>query len=154
MTREEIDECHPRLIAGLAAHPGVGWVMVRSRHLGAVVVGAGGCRVLADDRVEGQDPLAGFGPWAADDLRRHDALPHVGDLLVNSAVDPETEEVAAFEELIGCHGGLGGWQNRPLLVHPAQWPVEAELIGADAVHHQLVRWLEALGQRQPDVVTR
>jgi hypothetical protein len=148
LTMEEIDQRHPDLIAGLAAHPGIGWVMARSRRLGAVVVGAGGYRVLADDRVEGQDPLAGFGVTAADDLRRHDALPHVGDLLVNSAVDPETEEVAAFEELIGCHGGLGGWQNRPLLVHPALWPVEPELIGADAVHRQLVQWLEKLGQRR------
>jgi hypothetical protein len=71
----------------------------------------------------------------------------VGDLLVNSAMDPATQEVCAFEELIGCHGGLGGWQNRPVLVYPAAWPVEVELIGADAVHRQLVRWLERLGQR-------
>ncbi|HKO32818.1 MAG TPA: hypothetical protein VJY85_03630, partial [Candidatus Limnocylindria bacterium] len=49
--------------------------------------------------------------------------------------------------LIGCHGGLGGSQNRPVLIHPAGWPVEGELIGADAVHRQLVRWLENLGQR-------
>ena len=147
LTAEEIDQRYPGLITGLAAHPGVGWVMVRSRRLGAMVVGAGGYRILADDRVDGEDPLAGFGPAAADDLRRHDGLRHVGDLLVNSALDPETEEVAAFEELIGCHGGLGGWQTRPLLVHPAQWPVEAELVGADAVHHQLVQWLEKLGQR-------
>jgi hypothetical protein len=58
-----------------------------------------------------------------------------------------TYDVAAFEELIGCHGGLGGWQDRPLLIHPAAWPVEDDLIGADAVHRQLVRWLERLGQR-------
>ena len=147
MTFEEIDELHPALIAGLVAHAGIGWVMVRSGRLGPIVLGRDGCRVLADDRVEGRDPLAGFDPTAADDLRRHDLLPHVGDLLVNSALDPATQEVAAFEELIGCHGGLGGWQNRPLLIHPSAWPVEAHLIGADAVHRQLVRWLEALGQR-------
>jgi hypothetical protein len=34
-----------------------------------------------------------------------------------------------------------------VLIHPAAWPVEIELIGADAVHRQLVRWLERLGQR-------
>jgi hypothetical protein len=59
-----------------------------------------------------------------------------------------TCDVAAFEELIGCHGGLGGWQNRPLLVHPAAWPVEEDLVGADAVHQLLLRWLERFGQRQ------
>ncbi|GAB1693614.1 phage holin family protein [Krasilnikovia sp. M28-CT-15] len=147
MTLEEIGQQHPALLAGLIEHPGIGWVMVRSRGLGPVVLGRAGRRVLTDDRVEGDDPLTGCGPLAAADLCRHDALPHVGDLLINSVVDPQTQEVAAFEELIGCHGGLGGWQNRPVLIHPAAWPVDTELIGADAVHRQLVQWLEQLGQR-------
>ena len=83
------------------------------------------------------------------DVRRHDTLAHVGDLIINSPIDPGTEEVAAYEELVGCHGGLGGWQTEAVLVHPAGWLVDAPpLIGADAVHHQLVRWLEQLGQRR------
>jgi uncharacterized membrane protein YvlD (DUF360 family) len=147
LTMEEIEQRHPALLAGLVEHAGIGWVMVRSGRLGPVVLGPAGRRTLADDRVEGVDPLAGFGARAADDLRRHDTLPHVGDLLINSVVDPATQEVAAFEELIGCHGGLGGWQNRPALIHPAAWPIEVELTGADAVHRQLVQWLERLGQR-------
>jgi uncharacterized membrane protein YvlD (DUF360 family) len=147
MTMEDIEERHPGLLAGLATHAGIGWVMVRSRRLGPVVLGAAGRRLLVNDYVEGRDPLTGFGPAAADDLRRHDGLRHVGDILVNSIIDPETQEVAAFEDLIGCHGGLGGWQNRPVLIHPAGWPVETDLIGADAVHRQLVWWLEDLGQR-------
>jgi hypothetical protein len=148
MTMEEIQERHPALLAGLAGHAGIGWVMVRSRRFGPVVLGRAGRRILAGDRVEGADPLAAYGPTAADDLRRHDRLPHVGDILINSALDPVTSEVAAFEELIGCHGGLGGWQDRPLLIHPAAWPVEDDLMGADAVHRQLVRWLERFGQRE------
>ena len=91
---------------------------------------------------------ARFGPHAAADLRRHDRLPHVGDIVVISRLDESTDEVAAFEELVGCHGGLGGWQTRPVLVHPADWPVEGALDGADAVHRQLVHWLEQLGQRE------
>ncbi|GAA3351759.1 phage holin family protein [Amorphoplanes nipponensis] len=144
---EEIEERHPRLLAGLVAHPGIGWVMVRSDRLGPVVLGRAGRRLLRDDRVEGEDPLAGFGPAAAADLRRHDQLRHTGDIVVNSAYDPVTQEVAAFEDLIGCHGGLGGWQDRPLLIHPRAWPVDGELNGADAVHAQLVRWLERFGER-------
>jgi uncharacterized membrane protein YvlD (DUF360 family) len=147
VTMEEIEDLHPGLLPGLVRHAGIGWVMVRSRRLGPVVLGRAGRRILAGDAVEGEDPLAGFDPLAADDLRRHDTLPHVGDILVNSALDPATQEVAAFEELIGCHGGLGGWQNRPVLIHPAAWPVEVELTGADAVYRQLVQWLERLGQR-------
>jgi hypothetical protein len=42
---------------------------------------------------------------------------------------------------------MGGWQNRPVLIHPAAWPLAIELTGADAVHRQLVRWMEQLGQR-------
>ncbi|MEV4637570.1 alkaline phosphatase family protein [Actinoplanes sp. NPDC049548] len=147
MTMEQIEERHPALLPGLTGHAGVGWVMVHSSRLGPVVLGPEGRRVLATDRVYGVDPLAGFGPFAAGDLRRHDTLAHVGDILVNSMLDVDTGEVAAFEELIGCHGGLGGWQNRPVLIHPAGWPVESELVGADEVHRQLVRWLERLGQR-------
>jgi hypothetical protein len=147
VTMEEIEERHPRLLAGLVEHPGVGWIMVRSRRLGPVVLGRAGRRLLRCDRVEGADPLAGFGPAAAADLRRHDVLRHTGDIVVNSGYDPVTQEVAAFEDLIGCHGGLGGWQDRPVLIHPAAWVVDGELSGADAVHDQLVRWLERFGER-------
>ena len=122
--------------------------MVRSRRLRPGGAGPGRPPPSRRRPGRGRRPARRVRPArAADDLRRHDALPHVGDILVNSALDPVTDEVAAFEELIGCHGGLGGWQNRPLLIHPATWPVETELIGADAVHRQLVRWLERLGQR-------
>ena len=40
----------------------------------------------------------------------------VADLMVNSFFDAATEEVAAFEELVGSHGGLGGPQSHPLFV--------------------------------------
>ena len=59
-----------------------------------------------------------------------------------SLYDPAFEEVAAFEELIGSHGGLGGIQTLPLLLHPAEWTVDEELVGAPAVHRQIRRWAE------------
>jgi hypothetical protein len=147
LTMEDIQTRHPRVLPGLAAHPGIGLVMVRSRQDGPVVFGPAGVHYLDGGRVEGDDPLARFGPYAASDLRRHDGLPHVGDIVLISRLDDATDEVAAFEELVGCHGGLGGWQSRPVLVHPRDWPVQNTLDGADAVHHQLVQWLERLGQR-------
>ena len=132
----------------MTAHPGIGFIAVRTHDRGTVVLGREGIRYLHDDRVEGTDPLAPFGPHAVADVRRHDTLAHVGDLVINSPIDPGTEEVAAYEELVGCHGGLGGWQTQAVLVHPAEWAVDTPpLIGADAVHHQLVRWLEQIGQR-------
>ena len=31
---------------------------------------------------------------------------------------PVTMDVAAFEPLVGCHGGLGGWQDRAFVMAP------------------------------------
>jgi hypothetical protein len=145
---EEIEDLYPRLLTGLANHPGIGFAMAMSQAGGPIVLGGDGILHLADGRVEGCDPLAAFGPHAASDLRRHSGLAHVGDIVLGSRLDEGTDEVAAFEELVGCHGGMGGWQTEAVLVHPADWPVEGELNGADEVYHQLVRWLEKAGLRR------
>lgn len=139
---ETIAERHRGLVAGLAQHPGVGFVMVRSAELGAVVIGGAGIRYLADDRVEGSDPLANFGPNAADHLRRTDSFVNAPDILVNSFHDADTDEGAAFEELIGYHGGLGGSQTQPFLLYPATFTDPAEpVVGAATVHHLFKRWM-------------
>jgi uncharacterized membrane protein YvlD (DUF360 family) len=144
MAADEIERGHPGLLAGLAGHPGIGFVMV-DREGGAVVLGARGVHFLVDDHVEGDDPLVPFGPRAADHLRRLHGFGNVGDVLVNSRFDPELEEVAAFEELVGSHGGMGGPQNRPFLLHPADLRLDERLVGAPAVHRQLQRWAGQLG---------
>jgi hypothetical protein len=151
---EELDALQPRLVHGLATHPGIGFVVVDSAAQGPVAIGAGGVHVLGTGRVEGTDPLAGYGVLAAEALLRHSAIPQVGDVVVVSRVDEQTQEVAAFEELVGCHGGLGGWQTEAVLVHPARWRVEGPLFGADAVHEVLVGWLEDLGRRRSVVPDR
>jgi hypothetical protein len=145
-TYEEIEDAFPGLLAGLASHEGIGWVMVRSEEHEAVVVGASGRYYLDGDRIEGDNPLAGFGRHAARHLRRYNAFPDAPDLYVNSFFDAETNEVAAFEEQIGCHGGLGGDQTRPFLLHPAVLKVDGQLVGAVAVYNQLKRWLAELQQ--------
>jgi len=77
-------------------------------------------------------------------------MANVGDIVLNSCLDPDTQEVAAFEELVGSHGGLGGWQTRAFVLYPADWQPPADrLVGAPAVNRQLVAWLEAEGIRQP-----
>jgi uncharacterized membrane protein YvlD (DUF360 family) len=145
LTVEAMDERTPGLVGALANHPGIAFVLARSASRGAIVVGRRGIRFLADDRVEGVDPLAGFGPRAADHLRRLDAFEHCADLVVNSVYDASLDEVAAFEELVGSHGGLGGPQTTPFLMFPAEWPLDdVDLVGAPAVHRQLRRWLARL----------
>jgi hypothetical protein len=118
---EDIARRYPRLIEGLLNHPGIGFLMANSERYGPIVLGRNGVHYLKDGRVEGGDPLAGFGERAAEHLRRVDAFPHTGDLLVNSICDPETGEVPAFEEMVGSHGGLGGRQTDAFLLYPAVW---------------------------------
>jgi uncharacterized membrane protein YvlD (DUF360 family) len=149
MTLEEIEARHPRLLDALRSHDHVGWLLVRSSEHGAVVLGPGGTRFLADDRVEGEDPLAPFSPTAASHLLRTDGFAHVADIMVGSFYDPSLDEGCAFEELISFHGGLGGTQTRPfILVPPGLEPPAEPLIGAEAVHGVLAGWRATL--QDPD----
>ncbi|WP_149181264.1 phage holin family protein [Streptomyces sp. TRM49041] len=146
MSREEIDHRYPGLLSTLAGHPGVGFVLVRSERHGSVVLGAGGFESPVDDLTDTSGPLAVFGPGTADAIRRTDSFPHVADIMVNSMYDPETGRVHAFEDQIGSHGGLGGGQSDAFLLWPHDLtPPVADgeaLIGAEAVHRVLRRWLE------------
>ena len=146
LSLEEIETRYPGLVDGLVAHPGIGFVLVRSDAMGPLAIGRDGVHHLADERIDGTDPLAPFGPRAADALRRLDGFAHVGDLLVNSTYDPDLEEVAAFEELVGSHGGFGGPQVRPFVLAPADLPYDGEpVVGAPAVHRLLTGWARLLG---------
>jgi uncharacterized membrane protein YvlD (DUF360 family) len=147
MTLERIEALYPALIPALRDHPGIGFALVRSERFGATVLGGSGTRFLDEERVEGEDPLASFGPNAAAHVKRTDGFAHCADLMVNSALWPQFGEVAAFEELVGSHGGLGGTQSFPFVLHPADlaWPAE-EVVGAEAVHRIFRGWLAQLGQ--------
>ncbi|WP_265523290.1 alkaline phosphatase family protein [Oerskovia flava] len=159
----------PALLPGLLACPAVGVVVTReapsSGEPGAgpgdpvpdvVAHGPRGRHNLVTGRVEGEDPLVGMGPRAADDLLRAAHLEQAGDLLLVSRVG-DTGMVHAFEGLVGSHGGLGGAQNEAILVHPARLEVpdgerddvgaRRMLVGAEAVHTRLVAWLEEIGAR-------
>jgi uncharacterized membrane protein YvlD (DUF360 family) len=145
LTRAEIDSMHPRLLETLAGHPGIGFVMVRDED-GPLVLGNGGSRRLSDDAVEGEDPLRHFGPNAAAHLRRHDGFSHCPDILVNCMYDPDANEVAPFEEFMGSHGGLGGWQSHPFALVPSGWSEpEASIVGVRAMHEALRGWLGETG---------
>jgi uncharacterized membrane protein YvlD (DUF360 family) len=146
LTLDELLLRHPDLVAGLASHPGIGVVVVDTVDHGPVAIGSAGSHRLADGVVEGVDPLLPFGRYAARDLLAHQQLANVGDLVLVSAYDPVTEEVCAFEELVGCHGGLGGWQTEAVLVYPTRFTLsEPELVGADAVYRELAGWRRELG---------
>ncbi|MEV5291528.1 phage holin family protein [Streptomyces sp. NPDC053741] len=182
-SREQLDRRYPALLGTLAAHPGIGFLLVRSQKHGSVVLGRDGAEIPLAELSDGDGPIAAFGPGAADAIRRTDGFPHVADVMVNSMYDPGSGRVHAFEEQIGSHGGLGGEQSRPFLLWPrtltdpldavtAETPRDAApdaragvpaaapggsaaaagpagpLVGAEAVHRVLARWLRELSGPQ------
>jgi hypothetical protein len=139
-----IERRYPGLIAGLVTHPGIDVVVVRSDR-GLVAIGDTGTSFLDEGRILGDDPLAPYGPLAADGLRRIASFEAGGDLIVIGHVDPVTQEVVSFEELVGSHGGLGGEQERPFLAAPPDWPRLVSCpVGSPEVHRQLDAWVAAL----------
>ena len=145
LTLEEMNQRHPQLIPALREHPHVGWLLVRSSEHGAVALGARGAHYLADGRIEGEDPLAHFSPHAPHHLLRTDGFQHVADIMVGSFYDPHLEEGCAFEELISFHGGIGGLQTRPFILHPVRLEVPpGPILGAASVHGILAGWRKSL----------
>ncbi len=153
LTVEEIEQRHPRLLSALGEHPDIGFLLVRSGEHGPVAMTSRGIHYLAEDRIEGTDPLAPFSPNAAAHLLRTDGFDNVADIMVGSFYDPELEQACAFEELISFHGGLGGPQTRPFLLYPAELPIPAEpIVGAAHVHDVLIGWRRLL-QDEPRRMT-
>jgi uncharacterized membrane protein YvlD (DUF360 family) len=152
MSREEIDARHPALLATLANHPGVGFVLVRDEEHGGLVLAAHGAAVPLDELSdENPGPLKPYGPGAVAAVKRTHGFPQAADIMINSSYDPATGEIHAFEEQIGSHGGLGGEQSRAFLLAPVSLPApEGPLVGAEAVHQVLRGWLEgARAHRRP-----
>lgn len=144
---EELEARWPSLVPGLLAHPGVGFVSALSA-TGPVALGRDGRRDLSTGAVEGTDPLAAFGPHAPAMLEAATLMPRAPELYVNSSFDPVTMDVAAFEPLVGCHGGLGGWQDRAFVMAPTHlFAPDHPIVGGDDLHRHLVALLVALGHR-------
>ena len=148
-TLQALEREWPALVPGLAGHPGVGFVAGIDEDGQEWAIGSGGRINIASGAVEGIDPLATFGSHAARVLRRALKHPEAPDLYVNSTVDPVTDDVAAFEGLVGSHGGLGGWQDRAVLLGPADLMagLPERIEGAGELHRVLVGMLESCGQR-------
>jgi hypothetical protein len=138
---EQNEAERPGLIEARRMHPGIGFVMIDG-----VVLGPRGRHDLATGVVEGVDPLTPYGPNAAAHVARTHGFPHCPDIMVNSTYWADLDEVAAFEELVGSHGGMGGGQSHPFVLAPADlpWPSEP-VIGADAVHRIFMQWLQVDG---------
>jgi hypothetical protein len=142
LTMEDITLLHPDLIPTLVEHPGIALVVVATDDRGPVAIGRGGVHGLRDGDVAGDDPLAPYGPNAARLVLEASTFRNAPDLYVLSAWWPDSGEVAAFENLVGSHGGLGGRQTQPFLLRPADLPLQPEpVVGAAAMYRILKGWV-------------
>ena len=100
-----------------------------------MAIGKNGIYYLDNDEIEGKNPLEGFGNNIAQHLKRNSSFQHTPDILVNSFYDAENDEVCAFEELVGSHGGVGGSQSEPFILYPSDWNVpDEEIVGAENIY--------------------
>jgi hypothetical protein len=141
LTQEQIQEAYPDLLVGLVKHPGIGFVLVKSSEFGDVVIGKDGFYYLEDDRIEGVNPLASYGPNAARHIRRESSFPNCPDLLVNTVYDPETQLMFCLENQVSHHGSLGGPQNFPFVMHPTSLSAgEEPIVTAEGLYRVLRGW--------------
>jgi uncharacterized membrane protein YvlD (DUF360 family) len=151
LTLEDLQQRWPKLIPGLCAQEGIGFIAGLDSSGVPWAIGANGRVRLDSGEVTDEDPLRPYGSHAARVLRRAVVMPEAPDLYVNSRVEDVTLDIAAFEPLVGAHGGLGGWQDRALLLTPralAHVLPSEHIEGADRLHAVLVEMLRALGQRK------
>ena len=143
LTYEEINEMFPQLISEIVNNEYIGFILVRSSQKGDMAIGKNGIYYLDGGEIEGQNPLEGFGDNIAKHLKRNSTFKYTPDILVNSFYDAENDEVCAFEELIGSHGGVGGSQSEPFILYPSDWIVpDEEIVGAENIYKLLKTNLE------------
>lgn len=139
LTYDEIEENYPGLVTQLTRHPGVGTVSVLTAE-GPVVFSENGQRNLKTGEVTGTDPLIIYGTpeLRAEQLACLMGYPNVGDLVIISPVY-EDGTVAAYEELIGSHGGFGGQQTEPFLMYSSDMKIPETIENSREVYPVLTQ---------------
>ena len=151
LTYEEMNEFFPELIPGIVGNEYIGFIAVKSSEHGELAIGRNGTYYLDEDRIEGENPLEGFGKNVAEHIRRNVSFKYTPDILVNSFYDAENDEVCAFEELVGSHGGVGGSQSEPFILYPSDWDIgDDEIVGAENIYKLLKTNLKRLKEGASD----
>ena len=125
----ELNSTYPHLLKAMVNHEGIGFVVGYNDLGEPICLGKNGSRNLCKGDIVGEDPLAPYADGKtttielrAEQVRRLADFPHTGDLIVNSPVYPDGT-VAAYEELIGSHGGMGGEQTDAFILAPGDMKI-------------------------------
>jgi hypothetical protein len=124
ITLSELNKAYHGMVDALVQHEGIGFVVAYEDDNTPVAFGKNGARNLHTGGVVGDDPLEPFGDieLRAEQVRRIADFTNAGDLTLNSTFYSDGT-VAALEELIGSHGGLGGEQTDAFIFHPGEMEV-------------------------------
>ena len=91
--------------------------------------------------VEGENPLINYSSVTQQYLVRTDSFPNAPDILVVGTYWKDLDEVAAFEQQVASHGGVGGEQSKPFILYPREFQLETDrIIGAEAVYKVFKSW--------------
>jgi uncharacterized membrane protein YvlD (DUF360 family) len=124
ITLNELNTAYPGMVDAVVQHEGIGFVVAYEDNGQPVAFGKNGARNLHTGDVVGEDPLKPYGDvelrtWQ---IKRVADFHNAGDLLLMSTIYPDGT-VAALEEMVGSHGGLGGEQTDAFILHPADMHV-------------------------------
>ena len=149
---EQIEKTYPNLINNLLQTEGIGMILVQSKK-GPLCISRNGTLRLKNNKIKGKNPLSDYQPLDRESLLRLVTMKTAPDIAVISSYDKDTGEVYAFEELVGNHGGLGGWQTEAILLHPDHLKIpeklltEGQIFGAVTIHNIFKQWLKDVGQK-------
>ncbi len=146
LSLEEINKYYPELIQSLLILEGIGMVIVKTAN-GYICMSKSGDMNLSSGKVNNNNPLQKYSHHEQKSLFRLSQMKNAPDIIVISTYDEVTGEVHAFEELVGNHGGIGGWQTEAILLHPKKYKInkkhldDGDIVGAETVHKILKSWL-------------
>jgi uncharacterized membrane protein YvlD (DUF360 family) len=147
LSLEKIQNEYPDLIEKILQLDGVGMIIVKSKD-GHLCLSTEGSINLNSNIIINNNPLDKYSKHDTNSLLRLSKMNNAPDIIVVSSYDEVTGEVYAFEELVGNHGGIGGWQTEAILLHPRKFKIdkkylnEGDIVGAESVHKILKNWLD------------
>jgi hypothetical protein len=148
-TQEQIDKDYPQLTDNLLATKGIGLVLINSKEFGPICKSKAGFIELTTGKVHGKNPLAAYPEIELKQLVKLRSMKSAPDIQLISSMDPSTGEVYAFEELVGNHGGIGGFQTRAMLLYPSVLSIKksyltgGKIIDSTTIYKIFKKWLKS-----------
>ena len=147
-TYEQIEADFPGFVEKLLNTKGIGVALIRAEKDEHLCVSKNGVINLKTKVVQGINPLLQYEFNNTDALLKLTKMKQAPDVQVISDFNRNSGEVHAFEELVGNHGGIGGWQTDAILLHPSDLKIpksaysEGKIVDSVNVHKIFKHWLK------------